>query len=240
MAFGPRWQRRAPSIAAIAVAGAIAWLWLGREPVAPEPSPAPVEIVEAPATETPAPSEPEAEPERDLHPPLAPEGEGVMDEPAFASIDLEAARAALPDNLYWETAAPTQDPRLLGDRERAKTHWNDQYGKILSGTGTEEEIKEFYDRRMQLSSDYVRFVDWVIEHQGNELSEQDLSLLHVAKRLHLARLEEVPRRMQEAFDRKTKQDAAREAWLAEQREFEAEGGEPPPAPDDVQAPDDAP
>ena len=241
MAFAPRWQRRVLLIAAIAVAGAVAWLWLGREPVAPEPSPAPVEIAEAPADEAPAPSEPEAEPERELHPPLALEGEGAMDEPsAFASIDLEAARAALPDNLYWETAAPTQDPRLLGDRERAKTHWNDQYGKILSGTGTEEEIKEFYDRRMQLSSDYVRFVDWVIEHQGNELSEQDLSLLHVAKRLHLARLEEVPRRMQEAFDRKAKQDAAREAWLAEQRELEAAGVEPPPDSDDTTAPSQVP
>jgi hypothetical protein len=234
-----RWQRRAGTIAALAVAGALAWLWLQREPAAPDPGPAPAEIAEAPVAEPPAAGE--AAPEAELHPPLLPEEGLAMDEDAsFTSIDLEAAREALPDNLYWETAAPTQDPRLLGDRERAAARWNEQYGKVLSGTGTEQEIKEFYDHRMQLSSDYVRFVDWVIEHQGKGLSEQDLTLLHVAKRLHLARLEEVPRRMQEAFDRKTKQDAAREAWLAEQREFEAEGGEPPPAPDDVQAPDDAP
>jgi hypothetical protein len=239
VASDPRWQRRAVVIAALAVAGAVAWLWLEREPAAPEPSPAPIEVADAPATEAPAPSEPE--PEAELHPPLAPEGEGAMDEPApFASIDLEAAREALPGNLYWETAAPTQDPRLLGDRERAKTYWNDQYGKVLSGTGTEEEIKAFFDHRMQLSSDSVRFVDWVIEHQGDELSEQDLTLLHVAKRLHLARLAEVPRRMQEAFDRKAKQDAAREAWLAEQREFEAGGEGTPPAPDDVPTQNDVP
>jgi len=243
VASDSRWQRRAVTIFAFVVAGAVVWLWLGREPAAPAPSEAPTEIAEAPAAEAPAPSE--AEPEADLHPPLVPEGGLTLDEPpSFASIDLEAAREALPDNLYWETAAPTQDPRLLGDRERAATHWNDQYGKLLSGTGTEQEIQEFFDRRMQLSSDYVRFVDWVIEHQGDELSEQDLTLLHVARRLHLARLEEVPRRMQEAFDRKAKQDAAREAWLAEQREFErefeAEGGEPTPDPDGVQTPDDAP
>lgn len=239
MAFDPRSQRRAVVIVALAVAGAVAWLWLERAPATPEQGPVPIEVAEAPATDVPAASEPEPEPE--LHPPLAPEGEGAMDEPTpFASIDLEAVREALPDNLYWETAAPTQDPRLLGDRERAKTHWNDQYGKMLSGTGTEEEIKAFFDHRMQLSSDSVRFVDWVIEHQGDELSEQDLSLLHVAKRLHLARLEEVPRRMQEALDRKAKQDAAREAWLAEQREFEGEGGEAPPGPDDVPTQDDAP
>lgn len=239
MASDSRWQRRVPTIAALAVAGAVAWLWLAREPAAPEQNEAPIEIAEAPAAEAPAPSE--AEPEAEVHPPLVPEGGLAMDEPAsFASIDLEAAREALPDNLYWETAAPTQDPRLLGDRERAKTRWNDQYGKMLSGTGTEQEIKEFFDYRMHLSSDYVRFVDWVIEHQGDGLSEQDLTLLHVAKRLHLARLEEVPRRMQEAFDRRTKQDAAREAWLAEQRELEAEVGEPPPDADGVQTPDDAP
>ncbi len=239
MAFDPRWQRRTVALAALAVACAVAWLWLEREPAAPEQSPAPIEVAEAPASEAPAASE--AAPEPELHPPLVPEGEGALDEPPpFASIDLEAVRAALPDNLYWETAAPTQDPRLLGDRERAKAHWNDQYGKILSGTGTEEEIKAFFDHRMRLSSDSVRFVDWVIEHQGDELSEQDLSLLHVAKRLHLARLEEVPRRMQEALDRKAKQDAAREAWLAEQREFEGEGAEAPPGPDDVSSQNDAP
>ena len=249
MVFVPRWQRRVLLIAAIAAAGAVAWLWLGREPVASEPSPAPVEIAEAPADEAPAddqapaPSEPETEAERELHPPLLPEG-GMEEPVASATIDLEAARKALPDNLYWESAAPTNDPRLLGDRERAKTYWNDQYGKLLSGTATEEEIKAFFDHRMQVSSDSVRFVDWVIEHQGDQLSEQDLSLLHVAKRLHLARLEEIPRRMQEAFERKTKQDAAREAWLADQRVFDEllqeTGEETPPAPDDTPAPGEAP
>jgi hypothetical protein len=239
VAFGPRWQRRAVAIAALAVVGAVAWLWFAREPAAPEPSRVPIEIADTPAAAAPAPSE--AAPEEEIRPPLVPEGGLAMDEPpSFASIDLEAAREALPDNLYWDTAAPTQDPRLLGDRERAKTRWNEQYGKVLSGTGTEEEIKEFFDHRMHLSSDTVRFVDWVIEHQGAELSEQDLTLLHVAKRLHLARLEEVPRRMQEAFDRKVEQDAAREAWLAEQREFEAEGGEAPPAPNAVPTQNDVP
>jgi len=233
-----RWQRRAVAIAVLVVAGAIAWLWLGRTPAVPEPVTAPVPVAEAPAAEPPsdeslaaesaAPSDPaqdEAQPDaEDLHPPLVSE---EPDSESFPSIDLEAARKALPDNLYWETAAPTQDPRLLGDRERAQKYWNEQYGKVLSGEGTEEEIKAFYDRRMQLSSDYVRFVDYVLDHQGKELSDSDLKLLGVAKRLHLARLAEVPRRMQEALDRKAKQDAAREAWLAEQRELEAEGAQPP-------------
>lgn len=202
-------------IAALAIAGVAAWLWVERSPVATATS----EVAVAPTAEAPAPVEPDpAELEAERHPPLALDDEPA---PALASIDLEAARAALPDNLYWETGAPTQDPRLLGDRERAAKLWNEQYGKILSGTATEQEIQTFFDHRMHLSSDSVRFVDWVIEHQGANLSEQDLELLHVAKRLHLARLAEVPKRMQEALDRKVEQDAAREAWLAEQRELEA-------------------
>jgi hypothetical protein len=214
------------AITVLAVAGAATWLWLAREPAAPGPDPAPAAVNEAQAGPPVLPSEQAGETES--VPPIASEVGGAMDEPApFASIDLAAARAALPDNLYWETAAPTSDPRLLGDRERAKAHWNDEYGKVLSGTATEAEIKAFFDHRMQLSSDTVRFVDFVIERQGAELSEQDLELLHIAKRLHLARLEEVPRRMQEAFDRKAKQDAARAAWLAEQRDFEGGGGSEP-------------
>jgi hypothetical protein len=212
--------RSVVAVAALAIAGVAAWLWLARSPARPvEPAPEPIEVAAAPPVEAPAPVEPdpaELEPER--HPPLALDDEPT---PAFESIDLEAAREALPDNLYWETGAPTQDPRLLGDRERAAKHWNEQYGKILSGTATEAEIEAFFDHRMRLSSDSVRFVDWVIEHQGGEISEQDLTLLHVAKRLHLARLAEVPKRMQEALDRKAEQDAARAAWLAEEAELEA-------------------
>ncbi len=145
------------------------------------------------------------------------------DAPAgLATVDMNAVRAALPDNLYWKQAAPTDDPRLLEEREQEKARRNDAYGKVLSGTGSDEEIRAYYDERMHSSSDYVRFVDYLLDHYGETLTEQDLELLHVAKRMHLARINETPRRLQEAFDRKKKQDSAREAWQAEQRAIEAE------------------
>jgi hypothetical protein len=207
-------------------------------------------VAAQPPAEPPAAAEPEAQqpaeetaPESaesndgEVHPPLLDEREP---ERAFESIDLEAARAALPDNSYWDNAAPTTDPRLLGDRERDQQKRNEQYGRILSGDATDADIKEFFDRRMRLSSDYVRFVDWVLEHQGSKLSEQDLELLHVAKRLHLARLEEIPRRMQEAIERKAQQEAARAAWLAEQREFEEGDSESHSADEAEPAPDATP
>jgi len=142
----------------------------------------------------------------------------------LGAVDLEEVRAALPDNLYWQTAAPTNDPAVLEEREREKAFRNEQYGKILSGTGTDAEIVDYYDHRMRASTDSVQFADYLLEHYGSDLTDQDQTLLHVAKRLHLARLEEIPRRMQEARERKAAQDEARRAWLEEEREFRGDAG----------------
>jgi hypothetical protein len=239
---GIRWPVALLALAALAGAVAVAVRWVEREAAPMTAAKAPPEVGVAPrvappaaaaparaTTPVPTPDEPAAGaraggPEGGPAPPGSPAEAG--EERVFEMIDLEAAREALPDNLYWENAAPTQDPRLLDERERAKVYWNEQYGKLLSGTGSEEEIRAYFDRRMRLSSDYVRFVDYVLEHQGSALSEQDLELLQLARRLQLARLQEVPRKMQEAFERKAEQDAAREAWLAEQRELEGAQGEP--------------
>jgi hypothetical protein len=185
--------------------------------------------------------EPESPPDPIYAPPGDPPGPPLVEPEApptpWAKVDLEAVREALPDNLYWELAAPTSDPRLLGDRERDKAFRNEQYGKILSGTGTEAEIQDYYEHRQRVSSDYVRFVDYLLDHYGDDLEERDLELLHVARRLHMARLREIPKRMQEAFDRKREQDAAREAWLADEKAFDsAQAGDPsePPADSDAE------
>ena len=201
--------------------GLFAWLRLGR---APEPASPADDVAQAPAPAPPA--EPAAEP---LAP--APAAPGPPDAPSelppgLGAVDLAEVRAALPDNLYWETAAPTQDPRVLEEREREKAFRNEQYGKILSGTGTDAEILDYYDHRMRVSTDYVAFTDYLLEHYGSDLTDQDLTLLHVARRLQLARLEEIPRRIQEARERKAVQDEARRAWLAGEKEFQGDGVAP--------------
>jgi hypothetical protein len=139
--------------------------------------------------------------------------------PVGSTIDLEAARAALPENSYWETSAPTQDERVLREREEAKARWNEAYGKVLSGTGTEEEIREYYAHRQRSSTDAIQLVDYLLEHQADGLAERDQELLHVARRLHLARLQEIPRKLEEATARKRQQDEARAAWLADEARF---------------------
>ena len=226
------------ALASVVLVGWLFWSLLrvpADRPEAPTAAVAAQPPVEPPASKPSSSAESaDEESDGDVHPPLL---DDTAPAKAVESIDLDAARAALPDNSYWETAAPTTDPRLLGDRERADKARNEQYGRILSGDATDADIKEFFDRRMRLSSDYVRFVDWVLDHQGSKLSDQDLELLHVAKRLHLARLEEIPRRMQEAIDRKAKQDAARAAWQADQRAFEEGDSESHSADEGAPTPD---
>jgi hypothetical protein len=173
------------------------------EPEAPAPEPAAAQPA-APAAPAPAPEEP-------------------LPALGLAGVDLEEVRAALPDNLYWRTSAPTDDPALLEEREREKAFWNEQYGKVLSGTGTDQEILAYYDHRMRGSTDYIQFVDHLLEHYGSDLSDQDQTLLHLAKRLHQARLEEIPRRLQQARERKAEQDEARRKWLEEERAFRGDG-----------------
>jgi hypothetical protein len=189
-----------------------------RMPAPVTPSPRASEGTSAP------PTEPPAEP-----PAPAPGGLGAATElPGLGGVDLEEVRAALPDNLYWETSAPSDDPRVLEEREREAAYRNEQYGKILSGTGTEEEILDYYDHRMRASTDYVQFVDHLLEHYGSDLTDQDLTLLHVAKRLHAARLEEIPRRLQEARERKAEQDEARRKWLEDEEAFLSDSESPSP------------
>jgi hypothetical protein len=138
---------------------------------------------------------------------------------AWSAVDMEEVRKAMPDNLYWKLSAPTKDPQVIEEREAERSRWNAEYGKVLSGTGTEKEIRAYYDLRAKISGDYIEFASYLVDHYEGTLSERDVGLLKLAIRLHRARLEELPRKIEEAFERKHKQDAAREAWLADQAIF---------------------
>jgi hypothetical protein len=150
---------------------------------------------------------------------------------AWASVDMDEVRKAMPDNLYWKLSVPTKDPQVIEERAAERARWNVQYGKILSGTAGEEEIRAFYDQRAQLSGDYVEFTTYLLDHYGGVLPERDVGMLKLARRLNQARLEEIPRKIEEAFERKRAQDAAREAWLADQAGFSAPESGPVPGAD---------
>jgi hypothetical protein len=181
------------------------------------PDPSPPVVAAAPVPEPrPRTAPPGPEPDRAAEPTLS-EIEAMRG--PWRKVDLEAVRAAMPENLYWEMAVPTRDPEVEAERERRRGEWNRQYGKVLSNTATEEEIHAYYDLRRRLSSDYIEFATYVLDAYRDELPERDVGLLELAIRLHHARLEEIPRRIADALERKQAHDAAREAWLEQEAAF---------------------
>ncbi len=215
-----RWLAVAIALALLVGIAFAVWSWLDR---APAPAAAASEAAREPAAAEPA----EPAGEAPAPAPAGPGPEAASELPlGLGAVDLEEVRAALPDNLYWQNAAPSTDPRVLEEREREKAFRNEQYGKILSGTGTEEEILDYYDHRMRVSTDYVAFTDYLLEHYGSDLTDQDLTLLHVARRLQLARLEEIPRKIEEARERKAVQDEARRKWLGGEQDFQSDSESP--------------
>lgn len=144
---------------------------------------------------------------------------------AWASVDMEAIRAALPDNLYWKMAVPTKDPEVLRKREEERQRWNVEYGKVLSNTATDEEIDAYYAQRQRLSEDYLAFIVYLLTNYGYQLPLQDVAALKLAAEMHNARLEEIPRQTTEAHERHAAHDAARRAWLEQQKAFETKSSD---------------
>lgn len=216
---------RLPLFAVAAVLGIAVLAWLSaRRPSGDRSDAAPSAAVvreEAPPPERSAPDLPAEVPAPDVaESEAAPlDADAIGQAVAWDAIDLEQVRAALPDNVYWTRAAPTTDPTVIEARAEAMRQWNVHYGKVLSGTATEEEIRAFYDERARVSGDYVELTTYLIDHYGETLSGDDQTLLHLARRLHRARLEEIPRKIEEAFEHKRAQDAARAAWLADEKRF---------------------
>jgi hypothetical protein len=143
---------------------------------------------------------------------------------AWATVDMDAVRKAMPDNLYWKMGAPTKDPDVLHARDEERDRWNAVYGKVLSNTATAEEIDAYYAHQELLSTDYLEFVTYMLTNYGGVLPKRDVAMLKLAGEMHLARLEEIPRKITEANERREAHDAARRAWLADQKAF---GGDSP-------------
>jgi hypothetical protein len=217
----------APALALGLVALAAAVVWTGTRSArgrAGEPVSATADVAAAP----PAPA-PGAEPTTPdgtagaAPAPRTPDGRAFApDAPAvaWASVDMEAVREAMPDNLYWKLAMPTQDAAILREREEIRAHWNGEFGKVQSNTATEAEVRAYYAHRRRLSADYVEFATYLLDHYGDTIPERDVGLLELAREMHLARLEEIPRRVAEALERREAHEAARRAWLEEQARFE--------------------
>lgn len=139
----------------------------------------------------------------------------------WSQVDLDTLRAELPDNAFWTLGAPTNDPRVLEERRERDDAMNEAWGRVLSGNATEDDIHDYYAERHRVSSDYVAFTDLLLERHGDVLPDSDKGLLEVSRKMHRARLQQMPRKLMEALERKGKQDRLREAWLADEAAFES-------------------
>jgi hypothetical protein len=138
---------------------------------------------------------------------------------AWAQIDFDEIRQALPDSMYWKMAFPTKDPELIAEREKIRAAWSAQFAKIQANTATDEEIDAYYDEQAKLSNDYLEFLVYLADHYGNLVPRAEIGALKLAGELHLAKLEEIPRRIAEAKERRVAHEAARAAWAEEQKKF---------------------
>lgn len=156
---------------------------------------------------------------------------GMPDREAhWASVDMEKIREALPDNIYWKMAAPTNDPQVKEAREQERARWNDEYGKVLSNTATDAEIDAYYAHRQKLSEDYLAFIVYLMENYGYQIPRRDVALLKLAGEMHHERLEELPRQLAEAHQRHAEHESVRAAWLEQQKQFGAQPPSDPNAP----------
>jgi hypothetical protein len=149
-------------------------------------------------------------------PPSAPGGAAtaprLQEFAAGHPLDLARLKRALPGNLYFELDEPTTDPDVLREREADARHWEELYGKVLSGTGTEAEVRDYFEHRRRVSTDYRDFALKALELSGDELPERDRGLLELSARMHTDRLAEVDQKLAEALARKAQQDKLRAEW----------------------------
>lgn len=143
----------------------------------------------------------------------------VDDADQWAKIDFDEIKRALPDSTYWKMAFPTSDKALIEERERIREQWNAEYGKVVSNTATDEEIDAYYGEQQKLSEDYLEFLVYLAEHYGDLVPRSMVGALKLAGEMHLARLEEIPRKIAEAKERHAAHERERQAWLEEQKQF---------------------
>ncbi|HET9061737.1 MAG TPA: hypothetical protein VFO62_00475 [Candidatus Binatia bacterium] len=137
----------------------------------------------------------------------------------YGEVDLREARAVMPDNLYWQLAAPTKDPAVLEAREEEKKRRNEEYGRVLSGDANEDQVNAYYDYRERISTDFLEFAEWMSNRYGDKVDDQFRGLLDLSVNLHKARLAEISRDREDALARSREREKIREDWRREQEEF---------------------
>ena len=127
---------------------------------------------------------------------------------------LEELREVLPDNVYWDWAAPTRDADVLGRRQVRAHRMARVRAEIEANLADEEEIRGFYTEQWRDSTDYVVFFHELLARRGGEMTNRDVGLAQRAIEIHQTRLAWIPRRIDEAIARRAAYVERKSRWLA--------------------------
>ncbi len=132
------------------------------------------------------------------------------------AVDLQTLRAKLPDNIYWQLDAPAVDPEVIRLRAEEKRSWDTLRGLVVSNTATDEQIDQYFDHQQKVSEDYLELSTLILEEYGDDLPESEAGAHELSVKMHSMKLQELPRKREEARIRKVEQDKKREAWRNQQ------------------------
>ena len=116
-------------------------------------------------------------------------------------VKLDELRRRIPDNLYWTLGAPTEDEKVLRQREERASQSNVLYGKVLATEATEQEIRQYYADRQRVSQDYIEFAELALAQYRDQLPPDQISLYELSIKLNRARLDQIPRDQSDALTR---------------------------------------
>jgi len=155
------------------------------------------------------------------HSPLPPGFNSGDPAVAWAKVDLEALKADMPNNLYWVLAAPTKDEQVLAERREIKEYWDKQRAQINANRASEKQIRDYFQHREQVTTDYIEFATSLLNRYHDVLPEEAYSFQVFARNLNLVLLQELPKKLNNALESRKKFIAQREEWLQDKQAYEA-------------------
>lgn len=208
----------------VAVGGGLALVGLlvfvlrsGRDASTDKP-PAAVEEKVA-STRPPAPPPPSRRQERGASDPPPAEEVPYIEGLVYGDIDLREAKTLMPDNIYWQQGAPTKDPDELARREAEKKKRNEEYGRVLAGDASEDEVRAYYDYKKRVSEDYLEFAEFMARRYRSSDHKEMVGLLDMATKMHAEKLSQLPAELEDSLARAREREKVREDWRRQQEEF---------------------
>jgi hypothetical protein len=151
--------------------------------------------------------------------PVADEPVPYVDGLVWGDLDLREARELMPDNLFWKYGVPTKDESELAAREEEKKRRNEEYGRVLAGDASEDEVRAYYDYRRRMASDYLEFAEFMQRQLRDSSNEQLRGLIDLGLKMNAEKLKQLNAEMEDALARSRERAEIREQWRQQQQEF---------------------